>query len=195
MMKPAVFNSWYERSPSDFCFAIKGHRYITHVKRLNPPPDSIKFQHDNAAGLGAKLRAVLWQLPPFMHKDLARLEHFRELLSVWPKVHHVIEFRHASWFDAETASFLREAQFALCQSHSADWPLWNAVTTDLVFVRLHGRPHTYASNYTRIALGRWADRIRHWLNDGLEVHVYFDNDSLGYAPHNATSLRKLLSND
>lgn len=192
MMKPQVFDSWRERTPANFSFALKGHRYVTHVKRLNPPLQSIEYQRDNAAHLGGKLRAVLWQLPPLLQKDLARLQHFRELLAIWPNVRHVIEFRHASWFDVETASLMRAAGLAACQSHAADWPLWDVVTAELVFLRLHGRPQTYVSNYGKVALRRWADRISGWLDEGREVHAYFDNDSLGYAPHNAESLTQML---
>jgi uncharacterized protein YecE (DUF72 family) len=192
LIKPAVFDSWRARTPPQFCFALKGHRFITHVKRLNPPSQSIQLQRDNAAHLGDKLAAVLWQLPPNLHKNLERLEHFRELLDQWRNVRHVIEFRHESWFDNQTADLMSAARFAVCQSEAAAWPIWNAVTTDLVFIRLHGRKQTYVSNYGRPALKRWADRIRIWLSEGRTVHIYFDNDAKGYAPHNAQTLAKML---
>jgi uncharacterized protein YecE (DUF72 family) len=62
MVKPQVFESWRQRTPADFRFAIKSHRYITHVKRLAPPPESIRLRRENSSFLGEKLAAVLWQL-------------------------------------------------------------------------------------------------------------------------------------
>jgi uncharacterized protein YecE (DUF72 family) len=70
--------------------------------------------------------------------------------------------------------------------------MWKAVTTDLVFVRLHGHSSTYASNYEHDELEQWAKRVRNWLNEGRDVHVYFDNDAKGYAPWNALTLMELL---
>jgi len=70
--------------------------------------------------------------------------------------------------------------------------MWEAITTDLVFVRLHGHGSTYASTYARDSLERWAKRVRRWLGEGRDVHVYFDNDARGYAPWNALTLMEIL---
>jgi uncharacterized protein YecE (DUF72 family) len=191
-VRPSVFESWKNRTPNDFRFAIKGHRYITHLKRLEPPAQSIQLQRENSAALGDKLAAVLWQLPPNLRKDLPRLERFMTSLDTWREVRHIIEFRHKSWFDAETASVMARERFANCLSDASRWPMWDAVTTDLVFVRLHGHTDTYMSNYENSALKEWAGRIRTWLGEGREVHVYFDNDAHGHAPWNALTLAGIL---
>jgi uncharacterized protein YecE (DUF72 family) len=192
LLRPDVARSWYQRTPPDFHFAIKGHRYITHVKRLEPSAESIKLQRDSTSGLGEKLTAVLWQLPPSLHKDMSRLRAFIHMLDSWPSVRHAIEFRHRSWFDDEVAELLAGERIAVCQSDASKWPLWPAVTTDLVFIRLHGRESTYASNYERDALESWAQKIRQWLREARDVHVYFDNDAKGYAPWNAITLAEIL---
>jgi uncharacterized protein YecE (DUF72 family) len=192
MMRPSVFESWAKRTPPDFRFAIKGHRYITHLKRLDPPAQSIRLQRDNSSALGDKLAAVLWQLPPNMSKDIARLERFAAALDNWRESRHVIEFRNKSWFDDETAAVMARERLANCQSDASKWPLWNAVTTDLVFVRLHGHTDTYISNYERAELEQWAERIRGWLRERRDVHVYFDNDAHGHAPWNALTLAGML---
>ena len=70
------------------------------------------------------------------------------------------------------------------------WPMLDDVTSDLVYVRLHGEEELYASGYTDSALEKWADRLRGWTADGREAFVYFDNDMKGYAPHDA---RKLIA--
>jgi len=74
----------------------------------------------------------------------------------------------------------------------ADWPLWDAVSTDLVYVRLHGHEVTYASNYAEADLRAWARKARRWMREGRDVHVYFDNDAYGDAPRNALRLLALL---
>jgi len=107
-------------------------------------------------------------------------------------VRHAIEFRHESWFDDEIAACLRAHRVAVCQSDAADWPPWEAVTTDLVYVRLHGQAETYASGYSESELRRWAGRVRRWVGEGRDVHVYFDNDALCHAPFDAARLIALL---
>jgi uncharacterized protein YecE (DUF72 family) len=176
----------------NFHFAVKGHRYITHIKRLEPPTESFKLQRDSTAPLGEKLAAMLWQLPPNLHKDMRKLAAFIAMLAMWPEVRHVIEFRDQSWFDDEVAALMTRERIALCQSDAATWPMWRAITTDLVFIRLHGHAATYASNYDRDSLELWAKGIRQWLDDGRDVHIYFDNDAKGYSPWNALTLADIL---
>jgi uncharacterized protein YecE (DUF72 family) len=192
LIKEKVAKSWYERTPADFHFAVKGHRYITHVKRLEPPDKSLKLQRNSTAALGEKLSAILWQLPPNLHKDMRKLTAFVTMLATWHEVRHAIEFRDTSWFDNEVADLMASQQVAVCQSDAATWPMWQAVTTDLVFVRLHGHESTYASDYGEKSLRLWARRIRRWLREGRDVHVYFDNDAKGHAPWNARELAEIL---
>jgi len=151
----------------------------------------IEKQH--AEGLNGKLAAVLWQLPRRFKKDALRLIFFIDALKLWPETRHVIEFRHASWFDDETAALLAAAGITVCQSDAGDWPLWNQVTTDLVYIRLHGRPYTYASSYSETELTRWADKIAEWRRQHKCVHVYFDNDACCAAPLNAQFLESILA--
>jgi uncharacterized protein YecE (DUF72 family) len=68
----------------------------------------------------------------------------------------------------------------------ADWPMWDRVTTDLVYIRLHGHTRKYASSYSKPALKKWATHTECWLQENRGVHVYFDNDAeeCTYAPGN-----------
>lgn len=188
LQRHETFARWCAETPPGFRFAIKANRYLTHNRKLIDPLPSIRMERDRAAGLGDKLAAVLWQLPANFHRDLDRLQQFARALRCWRKVRHVIEFRHTSWFCDETAACLRTHRIAACQSDAADWPLWNAVTTDLVYVRLHGHAMTYASGYSAHELRSWARRVRRWLNEGRDVHLYFDNDAFGRAPVDAQRL-------
>lgn len=188
-----IFARWRDATPKDFRFAIKGNRYLTHNKKLADPLDPIRLERARASGLGKKLAAVVWQLPENFHKHLDRLEGFaRALARTWRPVRHAIEFRHPSWFDRDVAACLAHYGIANCQSDAADWPLWDAVTTDLVYVRLHGHEATYVSGYSEAQLAAWARKIRRWLAQGRDVHVYFDNDALGHAPFNALTLMELV---
>jgi uncharacterized protein YecE (DUF72 family) len=77
-------------------------------------------------------------------------------------------------------------------SDAPDWPMWDRVTTDLVYIRLHGHTRKYASSYSKLALKRWATRAECWLGENRDVHVYFDNDAEGAAPKNALTLLEML---
>ncbi|MDH5512764.1 MAG: DUF72 domain-containing protein, partial [Gammaproteobacteria bacterium] len=187
-----TFRRWRDATPADFRFAIKGNRYLTHNKKLIDPLPTIRIERDRARNLGEKLAAVVWQLPRPFRKNMERLQVFAKALKSWPQARHAIEFRHDSWFDNEVAACLRAHRLAICQSDAADWPLWDAVTTDMVYVRLHGHAVTYVSAYNTRELGQWARRIRRWLRQNRHVHVYFDNDALGAAPRNALELIALV---
>jgi uncharacterized protein YecE (DUF72 family) len=187
-----TFRRWRDETPPGFRFALKAHRYLTHNLKLNEPLGPIRVERERAAGLGEKLAVVLWQLPHNFHRNLERLDGFARALHAWRRVRHAIEFRHPSWFDAEIAACLRGRGIANCQSDAADWPLWDAVTTDLVYVRLHGHELTYASGYPEARLREWAHNVRQWNDEGRDVHVYFDNDAYGEAPRNAERLIELV---
>lgn len=187
-----TFVRWHKETARDFRFAMKGNRFLTHNKKLTDPLPSLRLERERAQALGDKLAVVLWQLPRTLRKNIERLDTFANALKHWTKVRHAIEFRHTSWFDDEMVELLARHDLAVCQSDAADWPLWDVVTTDLVYIRLHGHTRTYASAYSRAQLKGWAAKIRRWLAERREVHVYFDNDAEGAAPFDAMKLVELV---
>ena len=187
-----TFRRWFDETPETFRFAIKANRYLTHNKKLLDPEASVLIEKNHAIALQEKLAVVLWQLPAKLHKNLDRLNLFLQALQQWPEVRHIVEFRHPSWFDDETADCLAKAAIANCLSDASNWPLWERITTDIVYIRLHGHTGTYASSYNSPELARWAGRISHWLEQCEQVHVYFDNDAECAAPFNALELKTLL---
>lgn len=193
LQKKATFRRWSEETPDDFIFCMKANRFLTHNKKLNEPGGPILRERERALGLGKKLAAVVWQLPRNLRKNIDRLQETANQLKNWPEARHVFEFRHPSWFDDEVADCMRRHRLAVCLSDAARWPLWDEVTTDLAYVRLHGHTRTYASAYTDDELAYWAGRIRNWLVEGCEVHVYFDNDAEGAAPNDALRLIALVN--
>jgi uncharacterized protein YecE (DUF72 family) len=188
-----TYLEWLERTPPDFVFAAKAHRFATHSKRLKDPEDTVPRIAENMRPFLPKLAVVLWQLPGNAVVNIERLDVFgRTLSEEWPDVRHVVEFRHPSWFADDVAQLLTEFGLASCMSDAADWPLWEAITTDVVYVRLHGHTRTYASRYSTRSLETWADRVEGWTGTGHDVHVYFDNDQEGAAPHDALRLLELV---
>ena len=187
-----TFEKWRNETPDGFSFAIKGHRYITHNKKLIDVEEPVIRCRNAASPLGKRLAAVVWQLPAFLEKNIERLEKFLQTLRHWETTRHAIEFRHKTWFDDEVADCLTKHAVANCMSDAPDWPMWDRVTTDLVYIRLHGHTHKYASSYSKRSLENWANRVRGWLNQNCDVHVYFDNDAEGAAPKNALTLLEMV---
>ena len=188
----STFEKWREETPDGFSFAIKGHSYVTHNKKLLDVEEPVIRCRDAASPLGKRLAAVVWQLPAAFKKNIERLEKFLQSLRRWESTRHAIEFRHRSWFDIEVAECLTQHAVAICMSDAPDWPMWDRVTTDLVYIRLHGHTRKYASSYSRPALRNWAKRTEFWLDENRDVHVYFDNDAEGAAPQNALTLLEML---
>ncbi len=192
-IKPETYVKWREETPDDFRFSLKGHRFVTHYKRLRDCRESVLRLRAQAAGLEHKLRCVVWQLPSNFALNLERLDGFLRDLEAWPEVRHALELRHRSWFTDEVAAHMRSAGVAVCMGDAPDFPMWTAVTTDVVYVRLHGHTRKYASCYSLPNLRKWAADCERWAAEGREVHVYFDNDAEGHAVRNALTLRALLT--
>lgn len=188
----ATYARWYDETPADFRFSLKGHRFVTHYKRLRDCRDSILRLRDQAAPLRDKLAAVIWQLPANFTLDLPRLSDFLGALRAWP-IRHTLELRHASWFIPAVESRLRDAGVGVCLGDAPDFPMWHAVTSDFVYVRLHGHTRKYASRYSTPSLRRWAADAGAWAADGHDVFLYFDNDAEGHAVRNARELRGMIA--
>jgi len=187
-LKPETVAGWREQTPADFALAVKGHRFVTHVRRLKDAEEALRRAKTGLEPLGDKLAAVLWQLPPSLKKDVGLLRDFGGHLAAWRETRHVIEFRHRSWFDDEILALLADHNLATCISDAPRWPMWDAAISALAYVRLHGHERIYASPYGEDGLRPWAARVRSWLADGYDVHVYFDNDAEGAAPDDAQAL-------
>jgi uncharacterized protein YecE (DUF72 family) len=166
MPKVAVLETWASATPERFRFAIKASRRITHMARLKAETaaDSVEFLYRNLAALGAKRGPVLFQLPPFLKKDLPRLSEFLHLL---PEGHGAaFEFRNDSWFADDVYDTLKAAGAALCLSEREDnAPPPLVETAPWGYVRL--RLETYSDN----DLQQWARRLEG--TSWRETYVYF----------------------
>ncbi len=184
-------DGWREGTPADFVFAAKASRYITHMKKLKDPQAGLATFFGRMDRLGDKLGPVLYQLPPRWHCNPARLADF---LAALPQDHrHAFEFRDESWINDEILALLREHRAAFCIYDLAGYQSPLQVTCDFVYIRLHGPQGAYQGNYDGRTLAAWARRIRKWLEDGLDVYCYFDNDEAGYAVENARDMQERIN--
>ena len=196
LVKREVFEGWHRRTHDHFVFAIKGSRYITHVKRLGGCDEALERLSENAEGLAEKLKIILWQFPPRFVYHMDRLAAFCKLLTQSPildKIEHTFEFRHSSWIVPEVDRELERHGLSLCIADSPHLPSPRTSTAQFVYLRLHGSHSLYDSKYTDTELTRWARNVGDWLNQGKSVYVYFNNDVAGYAVENARRLREILT--
>jgi len=181
MPKAAVLETWSSATPEHFRFAIKASRRITHDARLKPEDasSSVEYLYKNLAVLGAKRGPVLFQLPPFLRKDLPRLEGFLALL---PEGHMAaFEFRNESWFDDDVYAALKKANASLCLSEREDnAPPPLVETAPFGYIRLR------LEEYNEDDLRRWSERL---LATGWqEIFVYFMHEPTA-PPYAQTLLR------
>jgi uncharacterized protein YecE (DUF72 family) len=191
--KKSSLESWRDSTPAEFCFAAKGSRFLTHMKKLKDPEQGLARFLDCIEVLEDKLGPILFQLPPNWELDLERLATF---LSFLPKQHrYAFEFRNASWNVAAMYDLLRRHNIAYCIFDLAGTQSPVEVTADFAYVRLHGPGGKYQGSYTNAALRSWAKRISDWRRQLKAVYMYFDNDQAGYAAENALTLKQLISSN
>ncbi|MGD8351743.1 MAG: DUF72 domain-containing protein, partial [Nitrospirota bacterium] len=116
--KEEAFRKWRSETPERFLFALKGSRFITHIKRLKDPADPLKTFMDRIRPLGPKIGVLLWQLPPNFKRDTERLKGFLKALRRYRR-RSVVEFRNESWLEGEVFDLLKDEGVGLCM---ADWP-------------------------------------------------------------------------
>lgn len=224
LQRPSSYRRWHDETPDDFVFAVKGGRFITHMKRLRDIDAPVaNFFASGVLALGEKLGPVLWQLPENLRFDAEVLDAFLGRLPrttaeaaavatghderlagdrvdttvrVEQRIRHAVEPRSRTFATEEFFDILTTHEVGCVVADTAGrWPMLDRRTSDLRYVRLHGDKELYASGYTDQALDRWAARCRAWMAGGEDVVVYFDNDAKGFAPHDAVKLLARLSCD
>ncbi len=198
LQRPESYQAWYDATPDDFVFSVKGGRFITHIKRLRDVELPLaNFFASGLLALREKLGPILWQLPPSFRYDKATIETFAKLLprsmaaaARLAKKHdshlkshaylrakssgplrHAMEVRHASFATEEFVNLLREHDIGLVVAETAGkWPYMEDVTCDFIYIRLHGDEELYASGYGDAALKRWAAKIRSWSQGKTPAH-------------------------
>jgi uncharacterized protein YecE (DUF72 family) len=191
LAKPDAVRRWVEQTPDDFVFAVKGSRYLTHVRRLRYMREGVERFYEAIEPLARspKMGPVLWQLPANFRRDDELLAQALEAL---PEGRHCFEFRHESWFAPEVYDLLRRHAVALVIGDHPERPFQtHELTADWTFIRFHGGARGYRGNYSKRELEEWAERIEGW-RDRIDVYAYFNNDWEGFAIKNGLWLRKRL---
>lgn len=220
LQRPTSYQRWYDQTPDDFVFAVKGGRYITHLKRLRDVETALaNFFASGPALLRQKLGPFLWQFPENLDLDLALFDSFLSRLprsstamaelaarhddkvkavaydapETEVEVRHAVEVRSTTFQVAAFGDLLREHGVACVLADSARrWPQLDVVTASFDYIRLHGDAELYASRYSDASLRQWSERCRVAADAGRDVYVYFDNDARGHAPHDAVRLARTL---
>jgi uncharacterized protein YecE (DUF72 family) len=190
----AAFLSWHRATPPGFIFAVKGSRFITHIKRLADAEEPLARFFEGTTLLKEKLKVVLWQLPPTSAVNLERFSSFLKLLKKYP-LRHAFEFRHESWITPKVVDLCAEHNVCLCMADSPAFLQDLPVTADFVYIRRHGKTASHAGRYSKAQLAQDAVRIRIYGGQEKDIFVYFNNDPHGYAPLNARELIDLLKED
>ncbi|HVL83223.1 MAG TPA: DUF72 domain-containing protein [Pseudonocardia sp.] len=221
LQRPESYRAWAADTPEGFVFAVKGPRFVTHLKQLRDVRVPVaNFLASGVLALGAKLGPLLWQLPPRMRFRADVVEEFLALLPPTTAaaaglarehderldgrahlatdadrpLRHAVEPRHESFRDPAFAALLRAHGVAMVISDSpGTWPAFDEVTAGFCYARLHGADELYTSGYTPEALDAWAARVRGWTGGGRDAHVYFDNDAKVHAPFDAIALLDRLA--
>ena len=190
LQTPKSYARWYEETPPDFVFAVKGGRFITHMKKLRDVEAPVaNFFASGILRLGEKLGPILWQFPAQFGYDHDRFARFLDLLPrttaeaatlaarhderlegrSWTEavhdapVRHAFEIRHPGFVDPRFVALLREHGAAVVFADAAGlFPYFEDLTADFVYLRLHGAEQLYVSGYTDEQLDWWAARIRLW---------------------------------
>ena len=235
---PTSYAQWAEQTPPGFVFAVKGGRYLSHMLKLRGIETALaNFFASGLFELGEKLGPILWQFPPVMR---FKPELFEEFFSVLPRttgeamwvacahddrpkgrvclqplddfpLRHAVEVRHESFETPDFIAMLRRHNIAWVVADTPrPWPLFEDVTADFVYMRLHGSTELYHSRYTTEELVRWAALMRSWANGddpqgarrisaevapklpSRDVYCYFDNTDKLHAPDNAQELMEML---
>jgi uncharacterized protein YecE (DUF72 family) len=219
LKSPRNYERWAKETPADFIFAIKGSRYITHNLKLRNAEAALgNFFASGIFALRGKTGPFLWQLPATYSFDADRVQRFLQLL---PKTsrkaasvarrhddrvrdpliktvartafRHAFEVRHPSFFCEQFYELLRRYDCGFVIADTAGkFPYAEEVTTDFVYVRLHGSQQLYVSGYTDRELDDWAAKIGRWRRT-RDVFVYFDNDAKVHAPFDALRLIERIS--
>jgi uncharacterized protein YecE (DUF72 family) len=185
-----TLETWRETVPADFLFAVKASRYITHMKKLKDPEESVQKFLERVKTLGNRLGPILFQLPPKWKCNAARLKEFLERLP--EELHYTFEFRDPSWFSKEVYNLLSKAKAAFCIYELAGTLSPKEVTADFVYIRLHGPKGAYEGSYDKRTLAGWAGALSTWAGQEKDVFCFFDNDQNGYAAKNARSLKEMI---
>jgi len=188
-----MVRGWHDRAPNGFVFAVKGSRFLTHMKRLKDTGPGLRKYFTRLVPLADRAGPILWQLPANFQPSDDNLERLSRFLKKLPTHYqHAVEFRHPSWMNESTFRLLRAHKVANVWLSSLQMPSDYTVTGKFVYLRFHGLEGGAYHDYTTEELQPWAKQLRLAAGRGLPCYVYFNNDLNTRAPLNAEALMKMV---
>ena len=196
-LRPELYAKWAEGVPTDFRFAVKIPKAITHEARLLDCEEPLARFLDEVEGLGGKLGSLLVQLPPSLEYDASLAGAFLSVLRALHDGPVALEPRHRTWFTREAAALMREFDVARVAADPARVPAAAnpGGAPGTAYFRLHGSPRIYWSRYDAAYLDALAERVRRSLRRAAQVWCIFDNTASGSAMPNALELLERLRPD
>jgi len=189
--KEQTYHNWRAKAPEGFHYVLKAPRFITHRKYLKDVGNECQAFYKSAALLENRLGLILLQLAPGTPYEPERLR--QALLAFDDPTKIAVEFRHARWFTEEIRLLLTELGAVFCTADSPKTELMDWLTADTAYLRLHGRTHWFAYDYSNEELKGIADLAKRLGKMGAkEIYIFFNNDFEGSAPKNALALREML---
>lgn len=186
---------WHDDAPDRFRYVTKGSRLITHVRRIGDCADEVSTYLERIAPLKGFLAAILWQLPPTLHRDDGLLDAFLALLqrsAGGSRIRHAVEFRHPTWQADAVFDVLDRHRAAHVWVSSQDMPRNLTLTGDLAYARFHGLEGGWEHDYTDEELAPFAEALRAAAGDGHDGYAFFNNDGRARAPANAARFTGLV---
>jgi uncharacterized protein YecE (DUF72 family) len=180
--KVEILEAWANQVPRGFVFSLKASRKITHVKRLRDTGDETDYLFRTSDVLREKLGVILFQLPPYLKKDAARLETFLTQLPEGARA--AFEFRHSTWLDEEIHALLRRRDCALCLAETDDGDRPEVISTaGWGYLRLR------RESYTETELLQWIESVR--AQNWSRAFVFFKHEDEAAGPRMAERFLQL----
>ncbi len=187
--------SWVKKTPAGFLFCPKMSRYLTHIKKLKEPEETLERFFDVFAPMQPKMGPVLIQLPPSLKFDHDTADHLFKLLNTsYSNYEFALEGRHDSWLEPDSLGLMTKYRISFVISHSGNhFPYGEHITAKNIYFRFHGPTTLFNSKYPDSALAAFARLFNKWAKQGHELWIFFNNDFYGYAIENALKLEELLT--
>jgi uncharacterized protein YecE (DUF72 family) len=187
----ATLVKWRQQGPPGFVFAVKASRFITHMKKLRDVEEPLAVFLERKSVFKKTLGPVLFQLPPNLGYDPARLRDFLDLLP--KRRRYAVEFRNSTWLEREVVEILADRNIAFCIHDLLDATCPSLVTASFSYFRFHGHNEKYGGSYPKKVLTEYGVTMAQILDRGKDVYAYFNNDAYGYAIKDAMTLRRIMA--
>jgi uncharacterized protein YecE (DUF72 family) len=192
--RASTIAGWMQKVPKDFVFCPKMSRYLTHIKRLKEPEESLSRFFEVFEPMKKQMGPVLIQLPPSLKFDHNLAQHFYAVLDRSYKGYSfALEGRHPTWIETDSLELMKTHDIALVISQSGvNFPYSEEVTSKNIYLRFHGPKELFKSAYPSAMLREYARKIKKWESAGHTIWAFFNNDWYTHAINNALELESLI---